>query len=333
MLAVALASAGFVTRTLPGERGATATPTASPPDVAALLARPLATPALGPGGSCPVTPVSADQSIGVGSPRGSGPVYLGGPSPVGGTELNKMVYIVRGAPGTSVMRGTRIDGIGTLSFRTGVADGDRDAVIFTRHGDAFYVHPSTPGCYLVQIDGAGFEEVIVLRALAEPNEIPSAAPGDIGALLGRDLEYPGVPPGPCPVTPPAAEDRFGLSHPRGAGPFYIAGQIPPVAGEPFNKIVSVARGVDGPLVVRGFRIGGGTGQLTFAAKPADPHEPGEVKAAPSGGGTFYFAVTQYADANVNNVSDGFYLYPSAAGCYAIQIDGPGFREQIVIEAR
>lgn len=97
--------------------------------------------------------------------------------------------------------------------------------------------------------------------------------------------------------------------------------------------MSVSRGVEGPLVVRGIRVGGGAGQVMFSAKPADAREAGEVRHSSSGDRIFYFAVTQEAKAGVSNISDGFYLYPSTAGCYTIQVDGPDFREVIVIEAK
>ncbi len=302
-----------------------ATPTADA--LSELLARPLALPTPGPAGSCPVSPVSSDPSMGLANARGDGPVFIGGPSPVGGYALNKMVYLLRGGSLPIMVRGARLDAAGKITFAMGNGIA-ADSLVLTHAPDAFYAYPAAPGCYALQVDGPGIQEIIVLRALVEASEIPPAAPGDTTTLLGRDLVYPVVRPGECPATPASSEDRFGLGHPRGDGPFYIAGQIPPKAGEPFNKVVTVLRGANGPVLVRGIRVGGGVGQLKFSGRlQADPRDVGEIKYASFGTWVFNFALIQSFD------SDVYYIYPSTPGCYTIQVDGPDFRELIFIEAK
>lgn len=150
------------------------------PDAATLLARPLKLPAVHPGSTCPVTLV-ASRDVGIGSPRGKGPFYVGGPMPKGYFPWNKTVWVlVDGASWPVLFRGGRVDGAGTLMFSGIPADPSDKGVNLSSGGgvsakfyervidrgtsDAFYVYPPTSGCYALQVDGPTFEDVIIFSA-------------------------------------------------------------------------------------------------------------------------------------------------------------------------
>lgn len=153
----------------------------SPELTATLLARPLKLPTVQPGGNCPVTPV-ANVAADITDPRGRGPFYLGGPMPQGAYPWNKTVYVVKGSsvPGPILFRGGRVDGAGRLLFSGrpattsdqgvllssggGVSDTFYDQALHSAGGDAFYVYPSSTGCYAIQVDAPTFEDVIVVAA-------------------------------------------------------------------------------------------------------------------------------------------------------------------------
>jgi hypothetical protein len=153
-------------------------------DAASLLARAMQLPSVSAGSVCPVTPV-AHVSTGVTDPRGKGPLYFGGPMPIGGFPFNKVVYsTVAGTHGPILLRGGRIDGSGSLKFSGSPADLTEKAEIPPAPGgkpgsgssafyqavldpgpdNALYVYPSTRGCYAIQVDAPSFSEVIVLTA-------------------------------------------------------------------------------------------------------------------------------------------------------------------------
>jgi hypothetical protein len=146
-----------------------------PPEVAALIARPVRLPELLPGSNCPVTPV-AKREVGVTDPRGNGPFYLGGPMPKGNFAFNKIVYVLAdNAVEPVLFRGGRIDGPGVMTFAGNSADpADRGTILSSGGGvtesfypralDAFYIYPHTTGCYAIQVDGPTFQDVIVLAA-------------------------------------------------------------------------------------------------------------------------------------------------------------------------
>lgn len=121
------------------------------------------------------------------SPRGGPHFYLGGPNPQGGFAFNKTVYALVGATGPVLLRGARIDGTGTLMFGAPPVDlRDKGATITSGGGvtqtfytaalspgaiqqdgstaDVFYLYPKTPGCYVLQADGDGFEDVVIFVA-------------------------------------------------------------------------------------------------------------------------------------------------------------------------
>ena len=145
-----------------------------------LLTRPLKLPAMGAGSVCPVTPVSS-RKVDLTNPRGHGPLYLGGPMPQGHFPWNKMTWILAdGALGPVLFRGGRIDGTGSLKFSGSPAEHSDPGVTLSSGGGitatfyehvidpgsegAFYVYPATAGCYALQVDGASFDDVIVITA-------------------------------------------------------------------------------------------------------------------------------------------------------------------------
>jgi hypothetical protein len=175
LLAILLAGCGQSSALLPSS-----SPRATA-NAATLLARPVKLPAVRSGSACPVTPVS-NRNVSVTDPRGHGPFYLGGPIPHGQFAWNKTVWIlVDGARGPVLFRGGRVDGTGSLKFSGNPADhadagvtlssgGGASATFYERvidlgTEDALYVYPSTTGCYALQVDGASFEDVIVISAV------------------------------------------------------------------------------------------------------------------------------------------------------------------------
>jgi len=122
---------------------------ASPPAgvVSPLLARPLHLPRLSPGAACPTTPV-ANMHISISTPRGGPHFFLGGPNPQGGFAFNKAVYELIGANGPALLRGARIDGMGTLMFAAPPADLRDVGTVITQTGGetrAFYKAVLPPG--------------------------------------------------------------------------------------------------------------------------------------------------------------------------------------------
>jgi hypothetical protein len=102
--------------------------------------------------------------------------------PQGHYPWNKTVWIlVDGARGPVLFRGGRVDGTGSLKFSGNPADHSETGVTLSSVGgvsatfyervidpgaqDAFYVYPATTGCYALQVDGASFEDVIVISAV------------------------------------------------------------------------------------------------------------------------------------------------------------------------
>jgi hypothetical protein len=177
LAATILAGCGQPTATTSPTTAARAKPVNA--DVATLLARPIKLPRVSASLACPVTPI-ADVATTIGSPRGKGPFYLGGGMPTGGFAFNKVVSVNAAAPSPVLLRGGRIDGSGSLRFSGNPADlADEPQLslspgqgswafyssVFDDGGaNAFYLYPSTRGCYAIQVDAATFREVIVLEA-------------------------------------------------------------------------------------------------------------------------------------------------------------------------
>jgi len=174
-----------------GQQGAAGVAPMSPVGggTSALLAKPLRLPKLSSATACPATPATLIH-LPLASPRGGSTFYLDGQNPRGGYAFNKTVYVlVRGAWGPVLLRGGRIDGVGTLKFdgpaadphelgETVTSDGGVMRTFYAavispgnvevqgRTGDVFYLYPSRPGCYALQADGDGFENIVVLVATA-----------------------------------------------------------------------------------------------------------------------------------------------------------------------
>ena len=101
--------------------------------------------------------------------------------PQGHFPWNKMTWILAdGALGPVLFRGGRIDGTGSLKFSGSSAEHADPGVTLSSGGGitatfyedvidpgsegAFYVYPATAGCYALQVDGASFDDVIVITA-------------------------------------------------------------------------------------------------------------------------------------------------------------------------
>ena len=101
--------------------------------------------------------------------------------PQGHFPWNKMTWILAdGALGPVLFRGGRIDGTGSLKFSGSPAEHSDPGVTLSSGGGitatfyehvidpgsegAFYVYPATAGCYALQVDGASFDDVIVITA-------------------------------------------------------------------------------------------------------------------------------------------------------------------------
>ena len=173
----------------------------TPAEVVAAIRKPLDLPALGPGESCPVSPArrfaAAAGFTGAFDAVGRGPLYFA----AGSADVQmsssqrwrrwleqKVIWVVdRSYVGGLLLRGRRIDGPGELRFlhylgAVGYTGGAGDG---RRHRELAYVrgglssaaaeetssYPSgifvdAPGCYAVQVDGVGFSETLVFRAVA-----------------------------------------------------------------------------------------------------------------------------------------------------------------------
>ena len=167
-----------------------------PATVISAIRRPLRLPTAAAGEACPVSPTRRLPG-GTFVAVGSGPVQLVGadrqqPATVTmsaseGTWLDQKVYwaVDTGYSGPLLLRGGRIDGDGLLRFdrylgAVGYTGGAGDGL---RHPELAYVrdglnadgdstsssypsgiHVSSPGCYAIQVDGAGFSQTLVFRA-------------------------------------------------------------------------------------------------------------------------------------------------------------------------
>jgi hypothetical protein len=159
---------------------------------------------------------------------------------------------------------------------------------------------------------------------SSPTSSPAASAPTI--LLARTLKLPVVDVGePCPVTPVTSR-KLDIADPRGSGPFYLGGGMPKAAFA-WNKTAwELVDGARGPVLLRGGRADG-AGQLQFSGSPADASDKGVTLS--SGGGV---SAAFYQRVIAPGPADTFYLYPSTAGCYALQVDGPSFEQIIVISA-
>jgi hypothetical protein len=174
-------------------------------EVVAGIRKPLDLPSVGPGEACPVSPTRRfAPGAGFTGPIeavGAGPVYVAagssairmspgqdGSAAGSGWLEQKVIWVVdRSYVGGLLLRGGRIDGpgeirflhyLGAVGYTDGAGDGKRHPELaYVRGGlsaagsDTLSSYPSgifvdEPGCYAVQVDGVGFSETLVFRALA-----------------------------------------------------------------------------------------------------------------------------------------------------------------------
>jgi hypothetical protein len=190
-----------VPTTPPGQGGYCGSASCDPHEVLAAIQRPLHLPSTGPDGSCPVSPIrrlpGGGGFSGPFTAIGTGPLYLAGPvtgSPVvptvagrGGWREQKVIWVVSGSyAGPLLLRGGRVDGTGRLRFehyldaagRTGSGPDGHGfrRLLYLRGGlqgtpsRVLESYPSpismpAPGCYAVQVDGKGFSQMLVFRAV------------------------------------------------------------------------------------------------------------------------------------------------------------------------
>ncbi|HSS95266.1 MAG TPA: hypothetical protein VLR46_14930 [Candidatus Dormibacteraeota bacterium] len=172
-----------------GSATAVALASPSPLSVQQLAERPLKFPAVAAGQPCPTTAITL---LGGTAPRLGKPVGFGfgvradgSPWPTGNYALNKTVWDSSGLPWnmTALVRGAQLDGSGTLYFggngisnpepsRVTVADAGGSRILFypelrlpVDSSAAFYLYPTTVGCFAMQVDSNSFSEVVVFRAV------------------------------------------------------------------------------------------------------------------------------------------------------------------------
>lgn len=172
-----------------------------PATVVSAIRRPLRLPAVAAGEACPVSPVRRlPAGAGFSDPFlavGSGPLHLAGAdreatvtmSASQGAWLDqKVIWVVDASyAGPLVLRGGRIDGdgllrfdhyLGAVGYTGGAGDGKRHAELayvrdgLNADGDSTAssypsgIHVSSPGCYAIQVDGAGFSQTLMFQAAA-----------------------------------------------------------------------------------------------------------------------------------------------------------------------
>lgn len=152
----------------------------------ASLARPMTTPALGPGAPCPRSP-GRSIAPAFGLALGNGPVYPVGLGSDGvlrtvddhGMWLQKVLWVATDAyHGPILIRGLGLSGSGAVAFAVGgSAFGDQlrlDRSTTSSAGELpgwrewpSYTAVPRPGCYAYQVDGTTFSTSIVFEAVPE----------------------------------------------------------------------------------------------------------------------------------------------------------------------
>ena len=160
--------------------------TALPDGWAALQQVPLQIPTLTPGEVCPVVP-GIQVNPNMGDALGAGPLFLVGLGAQGALDLSQasqqngeysMLILLTAPPGYTtnmLVRGRQMDGPNAvLFFSRSVGSEPLDQLQLTPDAAgtsadwltwSAYLVVSGPGCYGLQIDSAGFSEVIVFRAV------------------------------------------------------------------------------------------------------------------------------------------------------------------------
>ncbi len=190
-VALALLLAGCASGLAPIPPRSTPSPivlTTALPDVWGILGQtPLHIPTLAPGDPCPVAPdTQVDPSFG--DAVGSGPLYLVGLGQQGTVDLNQaadyrnglytVLLLAIAPPAYAVdmlMRGRQVDGSNSVLFTLSPgsdllgqwqlspdAAGQSETGWLAWNG---YIEVPGPGCYGLQIDGAGFSEVVIFRII------------------------------------------------------------------------------------------------------------------------------------------------------------------------
>ena len=186
--AVGVLLVGLIAACAGGSAGPVASP--SPLSYQQLAARPFHFPAVDMEQFCPTSQVTM---IGGTAPRLGTPVGFGfgvradgSPWPKGGYALNKTVWEMSKPPWLMavLLRGARLDGLGALYFagngisnpepsRVTVPDPQGGGQILfypqlrlpVESNAAFYLYPSSAGCYAMQADADNFSEVVVFKAV------------------------------------------------------------------------------------------------------------------------------------------------------------------------
>lgn len=204
-IAVALVGALMACTTPPGPTqsgspapSAAASVSTEPAELAALRARPLRLPTLAAGADCPVTstvaldpPLPTGHALSTGgAPKalGRAPLfpdgrYFGADGVLGvraghphpGWYTAKTPWASRpGYRGWTLIRTASLDGIGRALVELQLPEGPTvaNAVAVDAQADWQFwpggTEVTNPGCYAYQVDGAGFTEVIVFRAVVVP---------------------------------------------------------------------------------------------------------------------------------------------------------------------
>ncbi|HEU4324741.1 MAG TPA: hypothetical protein VFS21_16475 [Roseiflexaceae bacterium] len=173
-----------------GAAGPLGLPERLPPELSALLSRPLDLPAIGPGQPCPKAQ-GAIVSDRYGPVLGGGPVYPAGLGEEGVLTFNnlsgtafagsawgggKVLWVV--APeyhGPALIRGGRLDGAEELRFDTGLdpaasiwIPAQATSALMWRERPS-YTRVLASGCYAYQVDGDDFSYTIAFEAQPETN--------------------------------------------------------------------------------------------------------------------------------------------------------------------
>jgi hypothetical protein len=182
-----MALIGLVVGCSDGRAGPVVSP--SPLTYQQLATRPLHLPAVAQDQFCPTSPITL---LGGTAPRLGTPVEFGfgirsdgSPWPAAGHAFNKTVWEFSGPPWLRhvLIRGARVDGVGELHFGgNGISNpGVTEITVTDPAGGhvpfypelrlpvdsnaAFYLYPTTAGCYAMQADSDNFSEVVVFKAI------------------------------------------------------------------------------------------------------------------------------------------------------------------------
>ena len=203
------------------------------------------------------------------------------------------------APGT----GTAGTGTGTAASQSTTTAGTSGSRGRGRKGDKGKGRPTAPSGLAHTAGYATYERC------------QGTCSGAVPAALRRPLKLPADDGGPCPITlnPQPASPR---ELPAGVGFRSVSGSRWLIA----EVTWVVPGGYTGPLLIRGGMLGGG-GAVGFGTG-AVPYD--ELQLLDAGQGAPRVAAGGRSWITYSRVSSG--------GCYAYQVDGTGFSEQVVFRA-